>query len=208
MISGPAPPKETVKLRGGFKVPTLRNVALTAPYMHSGRFATLEEAAEFYSKGRGHAVPKGEKLLLHWHIWEPKLSAEENQQIAAFLQTLTDQSLTPQLPQQLPSGLALPVEVQPAGAAAKQQTTAWTPTSHCADTHFRAATWTPTPNNTARTPTSGLRGHPLQTTNPLLRGHPLQTTYQTGLQRGHPRQTTNPLALRGHPLQTTYQTGL
>lgn len=104
---------ETAKLRGGFKVPTLRNVALTAPYMHSGRFASLEEAAEFYSKGRGHAVPKGEKLLLHWHIWEPKLSAEENQQIAAFLQTLTDQSLTPQLPQQLPSGLPLPAEVRP-----------------------------------------------------------------------------------------------
>jgi len=60
---------ELSKLRGGFKVPSLRNVARTAPYMHSGRFATLEEAAEFYSKGRGHAVPKGEKLLLHWHIW-------------------------------------------------------------------------------------------------------------------------------------------
>lgn len=103
---------ETAKLRGGFKVPTLRNVALTAPYMHSGRFTSLEEAAEFYSKGRGHAVPKGENLLLHWHIWEPKLSAEENQQIAAFLQSLTDQSLTPQLPTQLPSGLPLPAEVR------------------------------------------------------------------------------------------------
>lgn len=108
---------ETAKLRGGFKVPTLRNVALTAPYMHSGRFASLEEAAEFYSKGRGHAVPKGENLLLHWHIWEPKLSAEENQQIAAFLHSLTDQSLTPQLPAQLPSGLALPAEVRPAAQA-------------------------------------------------------------------------------------------
>ena len=151
---------ETAKLRGGFKVPTLRNVALTAPYMHSGRFATLEETAEFYSKGRGHAVPKGEKLLLHWHIWEPKLSAEENQQIAAFLQTLTDQSLTPQLPQQLPSGLPLPVELQPAVAAtAQQQTTAWTPTSNkplrgtawtptSNNTPKRSATWTPTPNNT------------------------------------------------------------
>mgnify|MGYP006152478129 CR=1 FL=1 len=89
------------KLRGAFKVPSLRNIARTAPYMHSGRFATLEEATEFYTKGRGHAVAE-QKLLLHWHIWEPKLSAEENQQIAAFLQTLTDQSLTPQLPQQLP----------------------------------------------------------------------------------------------------------
>lgn len=99
------------KLRGGFKVPTLRNIALTAPYMHSGRFATLEEATEFYSKGRGHAVPKGEDLLLHWHIWEPKLTAEEVQQITAFLGSLTDESLKPQTPQRLPSGLALPIEI-------------------------------------------------------------------------------------------------
>ena len=100
------------KLRGGFKVPTLRNIALTAPYMHSGRFATLEEATEFYTKGRGHAVPASENLLLHWHIWEPKLSAEEISQIAAFLGSLTDQSLLPQTPASLPSGLALPKELQ------------------------------------------------------------------------------------------------
>ncbi|MGP9799624.1 cytochrome-c peroxidase [Rheinheimera sp. NSM] len=99
------------KLRGGFKVPTLRNIALTAPYMHSGRFASLEQATEFYSKGRGHAVPAGEDLLLHWHIWEPKLTAEEVQQITAFLGSLTDQSLLPQTPQRLPSGLALPKEI-------------------------------------------------------------------------------------------------
>ena len=100
------------KLRGGFKVPTLRNIALTAPYMHSGRFATLEEATEFYTKGRGHAVPAGENLLLHWHIWEPKLTAEEISQIAAFLGSLTDQSLLPATPARLPSGLALPDELQ------------------------------------------------------------------------------------------------
>lgn len=99
------------KLRGGFKVPTLRNIALTAPYMHSGRFATLEEATEFYTKGRGHAVPAGEDLLLHWHIWEPKLTAEEISQIAAFLGSLTDQSLLPVTPARLPSGLALPDEL-------------------------------------------------------------------------------------------------
>jgi cytochrome c peroxidase len=102
---------EKAKLRGGFKVPTLRNIARTAPYMHSGRFATLAEATEFYTKGRGHAVPKEEKLLLHWHIWEPKLTSDEIQQITVFLNTLTDESLVPALPTQLPSGLPLPAEL-------------------------------------------------------------------------------------------------
>src|SRR5213079_3595062 len=36
---------------GKFKVPSLRNIELTAPYMHDGRFATLEEVVEFYDSG-------------------------------------------------------------------------------------------------------------------------------------------------------------
>ena len=60
-------------LRGGFKVPSLRNITKTAPYSHSGAFKNLKEAIRFYTLGRGHAVPEGEKLTLHWHIWEPQL---------------------------------------------------------------------------------------------------------------------------------------
>ena len=93
------------KLRGGFKVPTLRNITKTAPYMHSGKFDKLYDAVEFYSKGRGHAVPKDEKLQLHWHIWEPDLTDEEMQLIVDFLGSLTDESLTPEIPTKLPSGL-------------------------------------------------------------------------------------------------------
>ncbi len=92
-------------LRGGFKVPSLRNIALTAPYMHSGRFATLREAAEFYTAGRGHAVPEGEDLKIHWHIWEPDLSDDELDRLVDFLQTLTDESFKPSEPLQLPSGM-------------------------------------------------------------------------------------------------------
>ncbi|WP_269619589.1 cytochrome-c peroxidase [Zhongshania sp. BJYM1] len=97
--------------RGGFRVPTLRNIELTAPYMHSGRFKTLRETVAFYTGGRGHAVPKGEHLSLHWHIWEPNLTDHELDLLVAFLKTLTDQSFTPVLPTKVPSGLQ-PVATQ------------------------------------------------------------------------------------------------
>lgn len=92
--------------RGGFKVPSLRNIALSAPYMHSGRFATLREAAAFYTGGRGHALPEGEHLSLHWHIWEPKLTSEELDRLVDFMRALSDESFMPQLPEKVPSGLA------------------------------------------------------------------------------------------------------
>ena len=90
-------------LRGGFKVPSLRNIAKTAPYMHSGRFKTLDEAVRFYTKGRGHAVPEGERLYIHWHIWEPQLEDEEIDLLVDFLHSLTDESLTPDIPEHIPS---------------------------------------------------------------------------------------------------------
>ncbi|MGJ8681657.1 cytochrome-c peroxidase [Paraglaciecola sp.] len=93
------------KLRGGFKVPTLRNVVKTKPYMHAGNFTELRDAVEFYNKGRGHEVPEGESLQLHWHIWEPNLTDNELDLIVEFLGALTDESLTPELPKALPSGL-------------------------------------------------------------------------------------------------------
>ena len=97
-------------LRGGFKVPSLRNVAKTAPYMHSGTFATLREAAEFYTLGRGHALPEEEKqrMIVHWHIWEPNLTDAELDRLVDFLATLTDESFKPRVPEAVPSGL-LPI---------------------------------------------------------------------------------------------------
>ncbi len=94
-------------MRGGFKVPSLRNVEKTAPYMHSGNFKTLKETIQFYTKGRGHAVPKEENLYLHWHIWEPQLSDDEIDRINDFLKTLTDESFMPEIPKKVPSGLPL-----------------------------------------------------------------------------------------------------
>ena len=84
-------------------MPSLRNVALTAPYMHAGNFDSLREAAAFYTGGRGHAVPEGEDLRLHWHIWNPELTDDELDRLVDFLHTLTDQAFLPEIPNQLPS---------------------------------------------------------------------------------------------------------
>jgi cytochrome c peroxidase len=93
------------KLKGGFKVPTLRNIDLTAPYMHSGVFDNLRDATEFYTKGRGHAVPEGVDMQLHWHIWEPDLTDHELDLIVTFMKTLTDETFKPVTPTAVPSGL-------------------------------------------------------------------------------------------------------
>ena len=77
---------------GDFKAPTLRNIALTAPYMHDGRFTTLDEVIDFYSD----SVQYSEFIspLMH-HVMQGgvRLTPEEKQQLKAFLNTLTDTSL-------------------------------------------------------------------------------------------------------------------
>jgi len=94
-------------LRGAFKVPSLRNIDRTAPYTHAGRFASLREMVGFYTAGRGHEVPTSEKLHIHWHIWEPNLTAYEMDRLVDFMKTLTDESFAPQMPKTVPSGIAI-----------------------------------------------------------------------------------------------------
>jgi cytochrome c peroxidase len=91
--------------RGAFRVPSLRNVVRTAPYMHRGQKATLADAARFYTGGRGHEVPEGDALMIHWHIWEPKLTEREIELLTGFMGTLTDEAFMPAIPHQVPSGL-------------------------------------------------------------------------------------------------------
>ena len=69
--------------RWAYKTPSLRNVALTAPYMHDGSLATLREVIEFYDRG-GIDNPGKDRLLQPLH-----LSAQEKQALEAFLQALT-----------------------------------------------------------------------------------------------------------------------
>lgn len=78
--------------KGVFKVPVLRNIELTAPYMHDGRFETLEEVVEHYSTGiKDH--PNLDFQLKENFSGEPRhmnFSDEEKEALVAFLKTLTD----------------------------------------------------------------------------------------------------------------------
>ena len=87
-----------------FKVPTLRNVALTAPYMHNGRFETLAEVIDFYAEGGGAAHGFAPELLDD-KIRPFVLSPQEKADLIAFLHALTDTSAMPAIPRAVPSGL-------------------------------------------------------------------------------------------------------
>jgi cytochrome c peroxidase len=81
---------------GMFKAPTLRNIALTAPYMHDGRFKTLEEVLDHYSDHVQLTSP-GLHVSLQESTNNPftkrmNLEPYEKRQIIAFLHTLTDSS--------------------------------------------------------------------------------------------------------------------
>jgi parallel beta-helix repeat protein len=86
---------------GAFKSPTLRNVALTGPYMHNGAFATLDDVLWFYEKGGGSQYG----LDVDRHILPIDLSAQEHEDLVAFLYALTDESAMPDVPTSVPSGL-------------------------------------------------------------------------------------------------------
>ena len=73
-----------------FKVPSLRNVELTAPYMHDGRFGSLESVLEFYAEGVQHSATL-DPLLRQDDILGIPLTNVEKQAIIAFLKTLTDE---------------------------------------------------------------------------------------------------------------------
>ncbi len=80
---------------GVFKVPPLRSISLTAPYMHDGRFATLEEVLDHYSSGIQSHPNLGEDLKTP--SGEPKrfnFSDKDKEDIIAFLNTLSDNVIT------------------------------------------------------------------------------------------------------------------
>ncbi len=72
-----------------FKVPSLRNIALTAPYMHDGRFSTLDEVIEHYSSGI-HVSPTLDPLIEFGNQGGVQLDQFEKDILKKFLLTLTD----------------------------------------------------------------------------------------------------------------------
>ncbi len=98
--------------KNAFKVPTLRNVALTAPYMHNGRFQTLEQVVDFYANGGGQG--QGLDLPnLDDKIRRFKLTDQEKRDLVAFLNALTDESKKPEIPEKIPSGLPVVPHLTP-----------------------------------------------------------------------------------------------
>lgn len=107
---------------GRFKAPSLRNVALTAPYMHDGSIATLDDVLSHYAAG-GRTIASGPRAGVgadnpnkSGFVRGFTLSAQERADLLAFLQTLTDQAFLtePRFSDPWPSHAA---PVPPAGAA-------------------------------------------------------------------------------------------
>ena len=79
---------------GKFKVPSLRNVELTAPYMHDGRFNTLEEVVEHYNSGVQQHPNLDDRLTVDGHTGgtplQLGLTEYDKQALIAFMKALTD----------------------------------------------------------------------------------------------------------------------
>jgi cytochrome c peroxidase len=78
-------------VEGAFKVPSLRNVALTAPYFHNGDVITLHDVVDLYSRGGNVSPIHALDGTLIEPLGLPALTSDETDAIVAFLETLTDE---------------------------------------------------------------------------------------------------------------------
>ncbi len=75
-------------------MPSLRNVAVTAPYMHDGRFATLDEVIDFYARGvQNHPALDPALRTPDGTPRGFRISPEDRDALKAFLETLTDEAM-------------------------------------------------------------------------------------------------------------------
>ena len=110
---------DTGRGRFRFRTPSLRNIALTAPYMHNGTLATLEDVLEFYDEGRsrnpnvadrrrrrGADEDDARQARLSGQFRRvDNMSLQEMEDIVAFLEALTDTDFDKTIPDRVPSGL-------------------------------------------------------------------------------------------------------
>jgi len=77
--------------RAKFKVPTLRNIAVTPPFMHDGRFNTLEEVVNHYNEGIKESTT-ADQTVLNTKNTGLLLTEQDKQDLVNFLHTLTDET--------------------------------------------------------------------------------------------------------------------
>jgi cytochrome c peroxidase len=85
--------KDAGRADGKFKIPSLRNVALTAPYMHDGRFNTLDEVLDHYSHGIQNHPNLDSKFIENGQTVKLNITEAEKIALIAFLNTFTDENL-------------------------------------------------------------------------------------------------------------------
>jgi cytochrome c peroxidase len=99
-------------LIGRFKTPSLRNIELTAPYMHDGRFSTLEQVVEHYNSGvQAHPTLSPALKDASGNPIRLNFTATQKSNLVAFLKTLTDNSVATNPKWSNPFSAILPIEL-------------------------------------------------------------------------------------------------
>lgn len=86
-LTKPGQGRALASVQGAFKIPSLRNVELTGPYMHNGGMKTLEEVVDFYSRGGNFDNPEHFATV----VFPQGFSALQKADLVAFLKSLTDE---------------------------------------------------------------------------------------------------------------------
>ena len=88
-LANPNNNRMLAEVTGSFKIPSLRNIELTGPYMHDGSMSTLEQVIEFYTRG-GNFSHDAKEITLVFPLPRFKFSEQNRRDLIAFLKTLTD----------------------------------------------------------------------------------------------------------------------
>ncbi len=88
-LNKPNTKKMVAEVKASFKIPTLRNIELTGPYMHNGSMASLEQVIEFYTRG-GNYNNDAKEVTRVFQLAELQFSEQNRADLLAFLKTLTD----------------------------------------------------------------------------------------------------------------------